>query len=58
MDFYIGQKLMKMAKSFITTSLQNTKTFFTNIVAYGILQGHHELFYANFYFYRYFLGEK
>jgi hypothetical protein len=58
MDFYIGQKLMKMAKSLITTSLQNTKTFFTNIVAQGIFQGHHELFYANFYFNKYFLGKR
>ncbi len=32
MEFYIGKKLMKMAKSLIITSLQNTKTFFINIV--------------------------
>jgi hypothetical protein len=56
LNFHIGQKLMKMAKSLNTTSLQNTKTFFTNIVAWGILQGHHELFYENFYFYKYCLG--
>jgi hypothetical protein len=34
------------------------KNFFTNIIAYEILQGPHELFYANGNLYRNFLGGK
>jgi hypothetical protein len=40
MDFYIGQKLKKMVKSFIITFLWISNFFFTNIIVHEILHGH------------------
>jgi len=40
MDFYIGQNLTKMVKSFIITFLKIIKFFCTNIITYEVLHGH------------------